>query len=89
MRKLLICAAVVTALSSAAIPAKAAVVCRLDPYGDNFLSLRSGPGGRFPEIDRLGPGTGVSIFTSAGPWLNVRTADGQIGWVHGNYVCGR
>jgi hypothetical protein len=42
----------------------------LDPNGDGFLSVRSGPGGsQFKEIDRLYNGNKVYICANNGPWL--------------------
>ena len=42
----------------------------LDPQGDGFLSVRSGPGGPpFREIDRLFNGNEVYVCASGGPWL--------------------
>ena len=38
-----------------------AVVANLDPEGDNFLSVRSTPSMEADELDRLDPGTGVSV----------------------------
>ena len=89
MMKLSIGVAAALALGSLVNTASAAVVCRLDPYGDNFLSLRAGPGGGFPEIARLDPDTGLSVYGGQGPWLRVRTQDGAEGWVFRRYVCGR
>ena len=44
----------------------------LDPRGDNFLSVRSGPGGKgYGEIDRLHTGDKVIICEERGPWLAV------------------
>ncbi len=44
----------------------------LDPNGDGFLSVRSGPGGRpFREIDRLFNGNLVYICEERGPWVAV------------------
>ena len=44
----------------------------LDPNGDGFLSVRSGPGGRpYSEIDRLYNGQSVFICGKRGPWLPV------------------
>lgn len=44
----------------------------LDPHGDGFLSVRSGPGGRqFREIDRVYNGMHVKICDEHGPWLGV------------------
>ncbi len=42
----------------------------LDPQGDGFLSVRSGPGGpQFREIDRLYNGNTVYICAREGPWV--------------------
>ncbi len=44
----------------------------LDPKGDGFLSVRSGPGGsHFREVDRLFNGNYVYICGESGPWLAV------------------
>jgi hypothetical protein len=44
----------------------------LDPKGDGFLSVRSGPGGRpFSEIDHLFNGSQVYICGQQGPWYSV------------------
>ena len=41
----------------------------LDPKGDGFLSVRSGPGGsQYTEIDRLYNGDQVYICGDKGPW---------------------
>lgn len=41
----------------------------LDPKGDGFLSVRSGPGGsQYTEIDRLYNGDEVYICGDQGPW---------------------
>ncbi len=51
----------------------------LDPNGDGFLSVRSGPGGRpFQEIDRVYNGMRVKICDRHGPWYGVvYDADGR------------
>jgi hypothetical protein len=42
----------------------------LDPQGDGFLSVRSGPGGQpFQEKDRLFNGNEVYICAKSGPWF--------------------
>jgi Bacterial SH3 domain len=61
-------------------------VSGLDPNGDNYLSLRSGPGSKFGEIDRLDPNTIVSIVERSGSWKRVRLEDGTEGWVFGKYI---
>jgi hypothetical protein len=44
----------------------------LDPKGDGFLSVRSGPGGRpYREIDRLYNGQEVNMCGQQGPWIAV------------------
>lgn len=59
----------------------------LDPYGDNFLALRSLPSGtEGVRIARLGPGT---VFTELGRqagWVNIVLPSGQTGWVSARYV---
>lgn len=39
--------------------------------GDNFLSVRSGPGGSYQELDRLRNGEIVTIFETRGKWVGV------------------
>ncbi|MGV3554990.1 MAG: hypothetical protein ACO1OD_07010 [Croceibacterium sp.] len=51
--------------------ATAAVVSGLDPAGDNFLSVREGPGQNHAETDRLAGGQGLAVCDSNGPWLGV------------------
>ncbi len=79
--------AIAFTLAAAGAPAKAAIVCGLNPYGDNFLSPRSGPGTGFPELRRLGPSTYVVVLGYRGPWRLVRLLDGVQGWVHGRWLC--
>jgi uncharacterized protein YraI len=58
----------------------------LDYYGDNFLSVRTGPGTRYREIDRLYSGDVVYICRWRGKWLNVKYSAGRYGWVYGKYI---
>jgi hypothetical protein len=55
----------------------------LDPNGDGFLSVRSGPGGKpYREIDRLYNGNRVFVCHNKGPWLTVvygNSPDGTCG----------
>jgi hypothetical protein len=55
-------------------------VMGLNPRGDGFLSVRSGPGGsQFREIDRIYNGMSLAICDQVGPWLAVvYTNDGRI-----------
>ncbi|KQT86861.1 hypothetical protein [Aurantimonas sp. Leaf443] len=43
----------------------------LDPKGDNFLSVREGPGSGHLERDRLGAGALVMICDERSPWLGI------------------
>ena len=52
--------------------ASAGRIAGLDPRGDGFLSVRSGPGGRpYREIDRLHNGNEVIVCDERGPWLGI------------------
>ncbi len=47
-------------------------VAHLDPKGDNFLSVQSGPGGKpYVEIDRLPPKKEVYVCENRGGWYGV------------------
>ncbi len=46
-------------------------IARLDPKGDNFLSVRSGPHSKRQELDRLREGTSVIICEKRGRWLGI------------------
>ncbi len=69
-------------------------VCRLNPYGDNYLSLRTCPSTRCREIFRMGPGTEV-ISMNPDPvrgWWEIEIQPGQpgeglVGWAYGRYLC--
>lgn len=71
--------------------------CHLNPKGDNFLSLRTGPGSRYPVLMKLGPGSVVeSRGEPEGNWLPVvvEAANGKTylrklpaGFVHMKYLC--
>ncbi len=66
--------------------AQQAYVTGLDPTGDNFLSLRTGPGTRYREIVRMGMNTPLTILGRNGSWLNVALSDGRTGWAYGKYI---
>ena len=72
-----------------ATPASAAEVCGLNRNGDNFLSLRNGPGSRYEEMTRLSAGTYVDIIGSdkSGSWLQVVVEGEPTGWVSARYIC--
>ena len=61
-------------------------VTGLDRWGDNFLSLRTGPGSRFREVRRMGLGTVVTVLDRRGSWRYVRLSNGRQGWAHGRYL---
>jgi len=75
-------------LSLAALPARADYVGGLNPAGDNFLALRTGPGTRFPMILPMGPGTYLTVIGRDGRWLNVELPDGTRGWAYDAYIFG-
>ncbi|MBC6716045.1 SH3 domain-containing protein [Aurantimonas sp. DM33-3] len=80
---------VMLAVGAGTAPASAAEVCDLDPNGDYYLSVREGPGSRYPELTRLGQRTYVDIIDSNddGSWYLVE-ADGEpTGWVYAGYIC--
>ena len=59
----------------------------LDPYGDNFLALRSLPSGtKGVRIARLGPDTLFAEIGRQGGWVKIRLPCGQTGWVSGRHV---
>ena len=61
-------------------------VTGLDPNGDNYLSLRTGPGTGNREIARMRPDTQVTITSTSGRWLQVSLANGMNGWAYGKYI---
>lgn len=72
----------------AAGPVHADYVGGLNPAGDNFLALRTGPGSRFPMILPMGPGTELTVIGRDGRWLNVELPDGTRGWAYDAYIFG-
>ena len=64
-----------------------ATVMGLDPNGDGFLSVRTGPGTQFRKIDELYNGTMVRTCAKQGPWWGVYYGEPRRkGWVHGNWL---
>ncbi|MCJ2123835.1 peptidase C14, partial [Methylobacterium sp. J-077] len=50
----------------------------LDPYGDNFLALRSLPSGtQGVRLARLGPDTLFTELGRQGGWVNIQLPSGQ------------
>lgn len=64
-------------------------VCGLDPNGDNYLALRTGPGSGHAKLQELGPGTKVWDWERRGNWyrVTVDTVNGREGWVYAGYLC--
>lgn len=62
-------------------------VCKLNPNGDNFLSLRTGPGSTYPEILRMGENTILKILEVQDPWYRAQIQNGTIGWAHRRWIC--
>ena len=72
----------------------------LDPYGDNFLSVRSGPSSRYRRIDTLHTGDKVGVCEYRGSWKRIyygtngscSIRNGEIigrcysGWAYGKYL---
>ena len=67
-------------------PALADYVGGLDPDGDNYLSLRSGPGSKYDELRRMGPDTVVTVIEKRAGWRRVQLEDGTEGWAFGKYI---
>jgi uncharacterized protein YraI len=67
-------------------PAAQAYVTGLNPGGDNYLSLRTGPGSRYQEIARMGPNTPLTVLGRQGSWMNVAMRDGRRGWAYSRYI---
>ncbi|SFN91031.1 hypothetical protein SAMN04488056_102372 [Cohaesibacter marisflavi] len=74
------------------------VVCGLNPYGDNFLSLRTCGSTRCTEIMRLGPDTPLRTWEPYGergwrqvdvlPYLDApHSGRYPAGWVFERYIC--
>jgi hypothetical protein len=61
-------------------------VTGLDPKGDNFLALRTGPTPADVRIATMGPDTLLKVHESRGPWRRVELIDGMGGWAHSNWI---
>ena len=61
-------------------------VSGLDPKGDNFLALRSGPNPEDVRIATMGPDTLLRVHESRGPWRRIELTDGMTGWAHSNWI---
>jgi hypothetical protein len=78
--------AALVAVLTLCVPVRADYVSGLDPDGDGYLALRSGPGSGFDLVRKLDPDTIVEIIDQYGVWKMVRTADGATGWADGRWI---
>lgn len=63
------------------------IVAGLNPDGDGFLAVRTGPGTEYRRIDQLHNGDMVRTCAMNGPWVGVYYGEPrQKGWVHGNWL---
>jgi len=69
-----------------AAPQQYHYVTGLDPKGDNFLALRTGPTPADVRIATMGPDTLLKVHESRGPWRRVELIDGMSGWAHSNWI---
>ena len=56
----------------------------LDPNGDNWLALRTEPGG--VRIMKMGPDTLFTVVGEQGHWAHVRLRTGETGWAGKAYI---
>ena len=61
-------------------------VTGLDPNGDNFLALRTGPLPSDVRIATMGPDTLLRVRESRGVWRRVELIDGMSGWAHSKWI---
>jgi len=54
-------------------------VVGLDPAGDNFLAVRSGPSSRYEQMDEIHTGDIVFLCDEQGDWLGIVYPDGECG----------
>lgn len=63
-----------------------ALVHGLKKTGDNYLSLRKGPGTNYAEIARMRSDTGLTIDGRTSKWYRVTLSNGMSGWAFSKYV---
>ncbi|EKE44254.1 hypothetical protein OCGS_1770 [Oceaniovalibus guishaninsula JLT2003] len=62
-------------------------VMGLDPQGDGFLAVRTGPGSDYPQIGAVHNGDRVGIYDKRGAWYAISFGPGnRLGWAHGNWL---
>lgn len=84
--KVLAAFALLIVLAFGVTSVRADYVTNLNPRGDNFLALRTGPGTGYRTIRRMGPDTIVTVLERRGDWLRVELEDGTRGWAFGDYI---
>lgn len=64
-----------------------AEVMGLNPNGDGFLAVRTGPGSDYEMIAKIHNGDIIGIYDKSGDWyaISFRSND-QIGWTHGKWL---
>lgn len=75
---------------------RAAYVCNLDIFADNFVWLRDGPGENHTPLLQIGSLTRFAIMDTKGPWYKVKFMTGDNsgdprvcgGWIYGKHLCG-
>lgn len=65
----------------------AAEVMGLNPQGDGFLAVRTGPGSDYPKIGEVRNGDRVGTYGKRGEWEAISFGpDNRLGWAHGNWL---
>ncbi|MFD2739419.1 SH3 domain-containing protein [Sulfitobacter aestuarii] len=65
----------------------AATVMGLNPQGDGFLAVRTGPGSQYAMIGKVHNGDRVGVFAGHGGWYGISFGPQQrLGWAHGNWL---
>ncbi len=69
----------------------AAEVLGLDPDGDGFLAVRTGPGSEYAMIGQVHNGDRVGVYDRRGDWYAISFGpDNRLGWAHriwlGNFI---
>lgn len=63
------------------------IVAGLNPNGDGFLAVRTGPGTQFRKIDEVHNGDVVATCDSRGAWVAIVYGPSKAkGWVHGKWL---
>lgn len=60
-------------------------VVGLDPHGDGFLAVRTGPSVSFPQTGRLLQGDRATVVARSGAWWRVSYWGGE-GWAHSTWL---